>query len=765
MAIDLGTNQTIDKIEYWKIIPGAQGENWEKCRTGKYINIMWSKLGNISGLSKEEFEKRCQEIIAANSDYNRISLEQIWNFAHIPEGSIIVANEGNSYVLGFGKVTGKYYFVDGDECGHRLPVEWFDIHFRKVEEQQWGGTWMHRLDKEKVDELMKAPIIKSVWWVNQNANFDAEKNGGYIWAPLKGKDGRIVPSWVALRDVNLDDIIVHHRGSKITHVSKVIEPARISRRPEPAEEGMANEEGWFIRLEYHELNIPVAKDKFKEQMSKIKIAGGPLDYKMNARQGYLFPIRFSVLKLIQESQKETIWPEFAVPTSVDLMEILTQRTWIFQANPNRYNLRSAVKALKQIRWGVTFYKNDIRKGDKAYLWESGKNAGILAEAEVVSDPEELPKDDAEKNYIVDENVEEVKNRVILNIISVLSDNKEITREELLNHPILSKMEIIRIPRGTVFKVSDEESDTLDKLFDERISSANIFNDSKPIIEVQPAYTIEEFLQDTGFDKSIIEGWQHRLERKKHIVFQGPPGTGKTFVAQRLAKLVISGTDGFYDLVQFHPSYAYEDFIQGIRPIVVNEKLSYELEDGRFIQFCKRAEQASNSPCVLIIDEINRANLSRVFGELMYLMEYRDLSIPLAGGERFKIPENVLIIGTMNTADRSIALVDHALRRRFSFIRLNPEYDVLKKRLTPYNYPAGSLISVLNEVNKAINDINYEIGISYFVKDGEKLKLNLPEIWVSEIEPYLEEYFYDQPGKVEPFRWNALVKDKLKEWAN
>jgi hypothetical protein len=132
MAIDLGTNQTIDKIEYWKIIPGAQGENWEKCRTGKYINIMWSKLGNISGLSKEEFEKRCQEVIAANSDYNRISLEQIWNFAHIPEGSIIVANEGNSYVLGFGKVTGKYYFVDGDECGHRLPVEWFDIHFRST---------------------------------------------------------------------------------------------------------------------------------------------------------------------------------------------------------------------------------------------------------------------------------------------------------------------------------------------------------------------------------------------------------------------------------------------------------------------------------------------------------------------------------------------------------------------------------------------------------------------------------------------------------
>ena len=149
---------------------------------------------------------------------------------------------------------------------------------------------------------------------------------------------------------------------------------------------------------------------------------------------------------------------------------------------------------------------------------------------------------------------------------------------------------------------------------------------------------------------------------------------------------------------------------------------------------------------------------------MYLLEYREKEIPLAGGGNpFRIPENVYLIGTMNTADRSIALVDHALRRRFSFIRLKPEYDILRSSLEKYNLPAESLITVLKQVNHAIDDPNYEVGISFFMKNQAELKRLLPSIWRSEIEPYLEEYFYDQPSKVESFRWQSLTKDLLKNW--
>ena len=313
------------------------------------------------------------------------------------------------------------------------------------------------------------------------------------------------------------------------------------------------------------------------------------------------------------------------------------------------------------------------------------------------------------------------------------------------------MQILRAPMGSNFRITKEEDIELKRL---------IQIDRPPIAMT---YSIDNFIDDTGFDKEIIESWQRRL-RKKHIVFQGPPGTGKTFVAQRLAKLMVSETEGFWDLVQFHPSYAYEDFMQGIRPTLTDGgQISYDLKDGRFIEFCQKAEKIPSSPCVLIIDEINRANLSRVFGELMYLLEYRNSEIPLSSGTNFKIPENVFIIGTMNTADRSIAVVDHALRRRFSFIRLNPEYEVLKKYLISKGYPGESLVKVLSEINKVIDDPNYEIGISYFMKKDDDLRVSLPEIWVSEIESYLEEYFYDKPAKVDSFRWETLRKSKLSDW--
>ena len=142
---------------------------------------------------------------------------------------------------------------------------------------------------------------------------------------------------------------------------------------------------------------------------------------------------------------------------------------------------------------------------------------------------------------------------------------------------------------------------------------------------------------------------------------------------------------------------------------------------------------------------------------MYLLEYRDKKIPLSiSGEQFQIPKNVHVIGTMNTADRSIALVDHALRRRFSFIYIAPAYEVLKQRLLRDDLPADSLISVLQTINREIDDRNFEVGISFFMKDGRSLKAALEDVWKSEIEPYLEEYFYDQPKKVDAFRWEVLV---------
>jgi len=267
------------------------------------------------------------------------------------------------------------------------------------------------------------------------------------------------------------------------------------------------------------------------------------------------------------------------------------------------------------------------------------------------------------------------------------------------------------------------------------------------------YSLADCAKETGFEIETLARWKRALQRKGQAIFYGPPGTGKTFIAERLAKHIIGGTDGFHELVQFHPAYSYEDFMQGIRPETVDDRtLCYTMARGRFMDFCATARQRTG-PSVMVIDEINRADLSRVFGELMYLLEYRNREIPLSGGGVFQIPQTVQLIGTMNTADRSIALVDHALRRRFTFIALHPEYEILSRFQEAKGFNASGLIRQLKLINSVIADRHYEVGITFFL--CEDLAKEIADIWQMEIEPYLEEFFFDQPQKFEQFRWDMI----------
>ncbi|MEH2022936.1 McrB family protein [Nostoc sp.] len=277
-----------------------------------------------------------------------------------------------------------------------------------------------------------------------------------------------------------------------------------------------------------------------------------------------------------------------------------------------------------------------------------------------------------------------------------------------------------------------------------------------IYPIKPKYSLDQCTEDTGVSQAVLESWIRTINRKDQAILYGSPGTGKTYIAEKLAQYLIGCGDGFSELVQFHPAYSYEDFIQGIRPQSQNGILAYPLVPGRFLEFCKKAESREDT-CVLIIDEINRANLAQVFGELMYLLEYRDREIPLAAGNSFRIPKNVRIIGTMNTADRSIANIDHALRRRFAFIELRPNYDVLRRYHLKAGFAVEELIKILQQLNQAIADKNYEIGISFFLTDN--LREDIEDIWRMEIEPYLEEYFFNQLKKVDEFRWDE-IKNKL-----
>lgn len=275
--------------------------------------------------------------------------------------------------------------------------------------------------------------------------------------------------------------------------------------------------------------------------------------------------------------------------------------------------------------------------------------------------------------------------------------------------------------------------------------------------LNPVYSVAEMEEETGQSEEVLRQWLRAIERKKQAIIYGPPGTGKTYVAQHLARHLASGGVGMVKLVQFHPSYTYEDFIQGIRPEPAEGGgLKFPVKPGRFLQFCAEADSRRPDICVLIIDEINRANLSKVFGELMYLLEYRDRQIPLTTGEMFGIPPNVRIVGTMNTADRSIALVDFALRRRFAFIRMQPQLELLRKKLPQMSpdFPVDRLIDLLTELNRAIGEDGFKIGITYFL--DHNLENNIESIWLNEIEPYLEEFFFERPEMTDQYRWTSVA---------
>lgn len=292
----------------------------------------------------------------------------------------------------------------------------------------------------------------------------------------------------------------------------------------------------------------------------------------------------------------------------------------------------------------------------------------------------------------------------------------------------------------------------------------IINRTPSMVGVEPIrrrkMALEEVAAATGFDIPTLQRWLKAIERKGQAVVYGPPGTGKTFVARHLADYLVQDK-GFVTILQFHPAYTYEDFIEGIRPQETQDgRLELKMVPGRFYSFCELARRSPEATCVLILDEINRANLSRVFGELMYLLEYRNERIFLAGHGMFGIPANVRIIGTMNTADRSIALVDHALRRRFAFLELAPNYDLLRYYHQQENPDLNldGLIRVLERLNSQI-DKHYQVGVTFFMRP--QLATELRDIWEMEILPYLEEYFFDQLDRIEPFRWERIEKEVIR----
>ena len=280
----------------------------------------------------------------------------------------------------------------------------------------------------------------------------------------------------------------------------------------------------------------------------------------------------------------------------------------------------------------------------------------------------------------------------------------------------------------------------------------------------------ELLCGVAFLREMVD----LLEDKGQVILYGPPGTGKTYFARRLAWALTDIADdeeyeenGPYSLVQFHPAYSYEDFFEGFRPAVDGDgNMTYRLTSGPLVRLAERAAENPGELHVMVIDEINRANLPRVLGELLYLLEYRDewTQTQYRPVEGFVLPSNLWFIATMNTADRSIALIDAAMRRRFHFVPFFPNRaptQGLLRRWAQVNAPeqawvAEMLDGVNGELEQALGGGHLLIGPSHFMKSGLDIE-GLRRIWKYNIEPLIEDQLFGRQDAIDNFRFDPVWK--------
>lgn len=287
--------------------------------------------------------------------------------------------------------------------------------------------------------------------------------------------------------------------------------------------------------------------------------------------------------------------------------------------------------------------------------------------------------------------------------------------------------------------------------------------------IYPSYSAEDFLKNVYMSEKDYTTLVDLLTEKQNVILQGPPGVGKTFTARRLAYSVMGVQDSErVMMVQFHQSYSYEDFIMGYRP---TENGGFVLKNGPFYNFCKKAENDIENDYFFIIDEINRGNLSKIFGELFMLVEKDKRSKIklqlLYSDEKFSVPENIYIIGMMNTADRSLAMLDYGLRRRFAFYDMKPSFET--ERFIEYRKKLNSpkfdkLINAVEMLNRAISTDaslgeGFMIGHSYFCNIKNTDDSRLSNIVEYELIPMLKEYWFDEPTKVN--EWSNILRSAVK----
>ncbi|MDT3739717.1 MAG: AAA family ATPase [Candidatus Kapabacteria bacterium] len=720
---------------YFKFAPGSQAVEWnnffkEGVAAVDYANLNIEDISMVNSLSDLNKIAGFPEDSQSNQTWN------LWLFKTANIRDIVFATKGVNICLGIGIITSNYYFEKtNNNYNHRRKVKWITD---KVYQYK-SNTLKNYKNLFRPDTF--SPTVVHDFILNE-----------YIR--------------------NYPELEKVFKENKLL-VDKIIQTDQIKKpMPEVIREG-ENSGSQFVRFWKPLLSVlqelggsgkpavvkplVVKKMNISEEELAVKVKTGTakilnqIDWARNSLKdlGFISAETRGLWKLTEKGLKSKLNElDFYPPKNEDI-EVEPLNFWWLNANPKRWSMSSLDEGEKET------YTTHNEKGNKRRIYKYFEET---KPGDLIIGYESTPTKQIKAIFEISKGIHNTTEGEKIEFQLIEKLDIPVHWNDVKNIPTLLNCEVFRNNQGSLFKLTEEEYDIIREVIDNK----NIITENPSEIK---KYKFSEdidkpFIKESDFLKTVS-----LLKRKKNIILQGPPGVGKTFIARKIAYEILQEIkDSNIEMVQFHQSYSYEDFIQGLRP---TQNGGFDLKDGIFYTFCQKALAHPDRQFFFIIDEINRGNLSKIFGEMMMLIEADKRSEKFAlkltysedEEDRFYIPENIFIIGTMNTADRSLAIVDYALRRRFAFVTLHPDYGVnfnsflSAKGLSPQM--VEHICSSVSKVNSKIkDDINlgegFQIGHSYFctyeTNEDENSWWN--DILNFELKPLLEEIWFDDSTKVD-----------------
>lgn len=735
-------NEIAEKFEttnVWLLSPGEVGRYWNEFREGNFIAIGWGELGDLSKYNNVEslqidlekkYPKQSETYNAPNSNKTSkqpFTARGLYNFyKEMNPGDLVFIKKGIKTLVGIGVIKSDYEFLKDSI----IPKEDYN-HIRKIEWIKTGEFYL----PDSFGQFNQKTLTNIT-----NLNYKSFKGDAFYKELLK------------IMNISIDDYIDEFKEES---------------------ENIIQNDAEFDRL------FSILKETNLECYNPDLYDGS---YKLVDKT-----VRY-LSKLDSE--------EYNI-SDMDMLYLMTIGTWQHGWD-KKQNKISESSLKKEDKYALSQILNDVKllASNKSYTTSLEKNNVGMFGTGFMTFNNNMNNKDVIKFLKMCVDIQDLED-----IDEIFEKVEMVLKDGIKGMGVASVSQILHCLKPFIFPIINGAMKNDTKVYEKLgielqkpVSEDNYINNSRIIQNIKnekfnfvknyrafdilnfyinneikcKKYTKEDFLNEVVFLEKDYDKLVNLLKRKKNIILQGSPGVGKSFISKKLAYSIIGAEDeNRVEFVQFHQNYSYEDFIQGYRPI---EK-GFELKDGIFYNFCMKAIRNPDKDYFFIIDEINRGNISKIFGELMMLIEEdkrgKKFGIHLTYSDeepKFYVPENLYIIGMMNTADRSLAIIDYALRRRFVFCLIPPLFDedskstLFKEYLTDNgvsNNLATKIIERFKSLNKKIlEDENlgygFRIGHSYFCGEGRETENGVfkDELWYKsiikyEIEPLLNEYWFDE----------------------